>query len=323
MPGGGTRTFLEPDHYEASLRQAQIEFVITRGAGFKARQIWAELHYLQLLRCEEDLPRIGYVTLPRHLACISFPGSSGPLPRWRGTELQPGDIMFHSLGERLHQTTFGASVWSLITLDPVQLDDYSRALFEKSIIPPAEGRMLRPCKPDAMRLRRLHAQACRLAETKPKILAHPEVARAIEKDLIHALVTCLIGAKVNEEGAAKRHHALVMIRFEEVLTEHLAGLRHMPELCERVGVSERTLRSSCVEFLAVSPARYVLLRRLKAVRKALRDGDPNSANVADLARLHGFTQPGRFAGMYRAAFGENPSTTLQRASKPRFAAQQI
>jgi AraC-like DNA-binding protein len=321
MPGGGTRTFLEPDQYEASLRQAQIKFVTTCGAGFKACQISAELHHSQLLRCEEDLPRIGYVALPRQFACIGFPESSGALPRWRGTEMQPGDIMFHSLGERLHHTTFGASIWSLITLDPVQLDDYSRALFEKPLAPPAEGRMLRPPKRDAKRLRRLHAQACRLAETKPKILAHPEVARAIEKDLIHALVTCLIEAKVNEEGAAKRHHALVMMRLEEVLAEHLAGLHHMSELCERVGVSERTLRSSCLEFLAVSPARYVLLRRLKAVHRALRDGDPNSANVADLARLHGFTQPGRFAGVYRAAFGENPSTTLQRASKPRFAAR--
>ena len=27
MPGGGTRTFLEPDHYEASLGQAQIQAV--------------------------------------------------------------------------------------------------------------------------------------------------------------------------------------------------------------------------------------------------------------------------------------------------------
>ena len=55
MPGSGTRTFLEPDHYEASLRQAQIEFVITCGAGLKVRQVWAELHHSQLLRCEEDL----------------------------------------------------------------------------------------------------------------------------------------------------------------------------------------------------------------------------------------------------------------------------
>ena len=28
MPGGGTRTFLEPDHYEAGLGQAQIQAVI-------------------------------------------------------------------------------------------------------------------------------------------------------------------------------------------------------------------------------------------------------------------------------------------------------
>src|SRR5271168_4302416 len=36
------------------------------------------------------------------------------------------------------------------------------------------------CGAPAARLRRLHAQACRLAETKPRILAHPEVARAVE-----------------------------------------------------------------------------------------------------------------------------------------------
>ena len=321
MPGSGIRTFLEPNDYEAGLRHAQIEFVITCGAGFKARQIWAELHHSQLLHCEEDLPRIGYAALPRQLACISFPGNSGAPPRWRGTELEPGDIMFHSLGERLHQTTAGPSVWSLITLDPVLLDDYSRTLFDKPLVPPAEGRVLRPAKRNAARLRRLHAQACRLAETKPKILAHPEVARAIEQNLIHALVVCLIRAKINEESTAKRHQALVMIRFEEVLAKHLGRMPRMPELCERVCVSDRTLRSYCVEFLGISPARYVLLRRLKAVRRAPRDADPDEANVAELARLHGFTQPGRFAGVYSAAFGESPSSTLQRASKPRFAAE--
>ena len=243
------------------------------------------------------------------------------MPRWRGTELQPGDIMFHSLGERLHQTTAGGSVWSLITLDPVLLDDYSRVLFERPLSPPGEGRVLRPAKRNVARLRRLHAQACRLAETRPKMLAHPEVARAIEKDLIHALVSCLIRVKVNEEGAAKRHHTRVMIRFEEVLADHLGRMPRMPELCERVGVSDRTLRSSCIEFLAISPARYVLLRRLNAARRALRHADPDLANVAELARLNGFTHPGRFAEMYRAAFDESPSSTLRQALKPRFAAQ--
>ena len=44
--------------------------------------------------CETSiaLATSGCARLPRQLACISFPGNSGPLPRWRGTELQPENI---------------------------------------------------------------------------------------------------------------------------------------------------------------------------------------------------------------------------------------
>ena len=69
MPGSGTRTFLETDRYEASLRQAQIDTIVTSGGKFKARLTWAELHHLQLLRCEEDLPRIAYLSLTSRLGC--------------------------------------------------------------------------------------------------------------------------------------------------------------------------------------------------------------------------------------------------------------
>ncbi len=294
MPGSGMRTFLDPDYYAASLRQAQLELVITSRGEFKARLTWAELHHLQLLRCEEDFPRIAYLSLTPRLVFVAFPAPSVSMPVWRGTELQVGDIMFHSRGERLHQSTSGSSIWSLIALDPVQLDNYGRALSGKPVIPPPEGQALRPSARDATRLRRLHAQACRLAETRPKMLAHPEVARAIEQGLIHALVTCLTAADTQVDGAAKRHHARIMIRFEE---------------------AERTLRSCCAAFLGINPSRYVLLRRLKQVRIALRDADPDRANVAELASRYGFTELGRFAGAYLAVFGETPSTTLRRASE--------
>ena len=58
MPGGGTRTFLEPDQYEASLGQAQIAAVIVPRGKFRARLTWAELHHSQVLRREEDAPRV-------------------------------------------------------------------------------------------------------------------------------------------------------------------------------------------------------------------------------------------------------------------------
>jgi len=319
MPGSGTRTFLDHDRYEASLRQAQIELVVTSPGAFRARLTWAELHHSQLLRCEEDFPRIGYVSLAPRLVFVGFPAHSGTLPVWGGRQLQAGDIMFHSRGERLHQSTPGPSIWSVIALDPVQLDNYGRALSGKPLSSPPEGRVLRPSLRNAARLKRLHAQACRLAETRPRILAHPQVARAIEQGLIHALVTCLTAAKVEEDGTAKRHRVRIMIRFEEVLAEHLSRPLLMPELCQLIGVTDRTLRSCCAEFLGISPTRYVLLRRLRQVRIALRDADPGTANVAELARRFGFTELGRFAEAYQAVFGEAPSTTLRRAPETLFA----
>jgi AraC-like DNA-binding protein len=319
MPGGGTRTFLEPDRYEASLNQAQIDVIIVPRGQFRARLTWAELHHLQVLRCEEDSPRVAYVQLAPGLAFVTFPAGSEPLTVWRGREMRAGDIMLHSRGERLHQATPGPSVWNVIAMDPAQLERYGRALSEKPFPSPPEGQALQPFPHLAARLRRLHTQVCRLAETKPKILSHSEVARAIEQSLIQALVACLTTAGAQTDGYANRHHARIMVRFEEVLAEHLSRPLRMPELCELILVSDRTLRVCCAEFLGMSPTRYVLLRRLKEVRRALRDADPGTVSVAEVAHRFGFAELGRFAGRYRATFGEAPSATLQRAPGVRLA----
>jgi len=312
MPGGGTCTFFEPDHYEASLRQAQIELVTVPSGEFKARLTRAHLHDLQVLRCEEKVPRVGYLHLRQRLSFVTFSAHSGPLPVWRGAELQAGDIMFHSRGERVHQSTPGSFVWNVIAVDPEQLERYGQALSGRPFSTPAEGRVLRPSPRVTARLQRLHAQICRLAETKSKMLSHSEVARAMEQGLIQALVTCLTTPNAGTDGCANRHHARIMIRFEEVLAEHLSRPLNTPELCKLIVVSDLTLRSCCAEFLGMTPTQYVVLRRLKEVRRALWDADPGKVNVGEVAHRFGFTQLGRFAGTYRATFGENPSATLQR-----------
>jgi AraC-like DNA-binding protein len=324
MPGGGTRTFLESDHYEASLAEAQIEAVVVPRGKFSVRLTWAELHHLAVLRCEEDSPRVAYLQLSPGPAFVTFPADSGALPPlWSGQEMQGGDIMFHSRGERLHQSTAGPFVWNVIAIDPVQLEFYGRALSGRPFSLPPEGRILQPSPRLAKQLRRLHTQICRLAETKSKILSHSEVARAMEQGLIQSLVACLTTAGVRDDGYARRHHARIMIRYEEVLAEELGRPLRMPELCDLIVVSDRTLRSCCAEFLGMSPIRYVLLRRLKEVRRMLRDADPDVVHVAEVAQRFGFTELGRFAGRYRATFGETPSTTLQRAPGTRFAPQRI
>jgi AraC-like DNA-binding protein len=312
MPESGTGTFIEPDDYQASLRQVRTDLLVTSQGAFKARLTWATLHHLHLLRSEEDLPRIAYVLLDPALIFVALAPRPEPPMLWGGLELQPDEIIFHSRGERFHQRTTGPCSWGLLGLIPEHLERYCEALSGKTPSAPAAARILRPAARDAARLRRLHAQACRLAETRPKVLAHPEVARAIEQGLIHALATCL-AARARDDGAARRHHASIMARFEEVLADHPNRPLHMPELCALIGVTDRTLRSCCAEFLGISPSRYVLLRRLRAARIALRDADPAMASVAEIAGGCGFTELGRFAGAYQTAFGESPSTTLRRA----------
>jgi AraC-like DNA-binding protein len=312
MPGSGTGTFIDPDDYRASLRQVRIDLLVTSQGAFNARLTWATLHRLQLLRSEEDLSRIAYVSLAPGLVFVAFATRPDPPMLWGGVELQTGEIIFHSRAERFHQRTTGPCSWSLLGLPPEHLETYGGALTGKPLSLPAAMRILRPAVRDAARLRRLHAQACRLAETRPKVLAHPEVARAIEQGLIHALVTCL-ATKARDDGAGRRHHTRIMVRFEEVLAAHSNRPLPMSELCALIGVTDRTLRSCCAEFLGMSPSRYMLLRRLNAVRIALRAADPATASVAEIAGGCGFTELGRFAGAYRTAFGESPSTTLRRS----------
>jgi transcriptional regulator GlxA family with amidase domain len=61
----------------------------------------------------------------------------------------------------------------------------------------------------------------------------------------------------------------------------------------------------------MSPTQYVLLRRLEAARRALRDANPRIANVAEIAQSFGFAELERFSETYQVTFGEAPLTTLQ------------
>ena len=313
MPGSGTSIFIDPDDYQASFSHLRIDLSATSQRAFNARLTWATLLHMQLLRSEEDMPRIAHVSLAPTLVFVGFATRPDPPMVWGGVELQTRDVVFHSQGERFHQWTTGPCSWGLVGLAREHLESYCEVLFGKTLSVPAAARILRPAARDAARLRRLHAQVCRLAETRPKVLAHPEVARALEQGLIQALVTCLAAKARDDDGAARRHRTRTLARFEAELADHPNRALHMPEVCALIGVTERTLRSCCAEFLGISPSRYML--RLQAVRIALRDADPAMASVTEIAEGCGFTELGRFAGAYRKAFGESPSTTLRRAPR--------
>src|SRR5262249_23105272 len=151
--------------------------------------------------------------------------------------------------------------------------------------------------------------------TKSKLIERPEIARALEQELLHAIIHCLAASEAHDHPRATYHHAAIMVRFEERLSKLIDQKLNMPRLCAEIGVPERTLRMCCAEFLGVSPTRYVLLQRLNRARSALRRADPSTATVAEVARNHQFLELGRFAVTYRATFGESPSATLHQRTQ--------
>jgi transcriptional regulator GlxA family with amidase domain len=144
------------------------------------------------------------------------------------------------------------------------------------------------------------------------LIQRPEVARALEQEMLHAIINCLIADEVRDSSKTRYQHADVMVRFEETLDRCINQKLSMTVLCTELGVPQRTLRMCCAEILGVSPMRYLLLRRLNRVRWALRRANPSTASVAEIARNYQFLELGRFAVTYRTTFGELPSGSLNR-----------
>jgi AraC-like DNA-binding protein len=163
------------------------------------------------------------------------------------------------------------------------------------------------------RLLRLHKAAGQLAGTTPDILAHPEVAKAIEQELIGLMVRCLTD-RASERTPPAHERLPVMRRFERVLEASSGKPLHLAELCAAIGVSARTLRHHCMRHLGMSPHRYLLLRRMSLARRALALADPNTRTVTEVATEHGFWELGRFSVAFRKLFGESPSATLRQSA---------
>lgn len=313
MIGSGTATFTDPADYQASVAGVHISLVLTGGGDFRARLTWAELRVLRLLRCRETVARINFVTSAPGLVVVAFPTNFKTPQMWDGVKLGPRDMVVLGHGESVHQRSSGACQWGSIVLAAADLAAYGRALTGTDLALPPTGGILRPPSGVAASLLRLHARVCRLARAKPEIIVHREVVRALEHELFHAVIDCLIAGDVPVSTLAQRRHAGIMDRFEAVLATHGDRQIGMAELCAATGVSERTLRTCCAAFLGMSPGSYVRLRRLNHVRATLTRADPATASIAEIAGRHGFSEPGRFAAAYRAAFGEAPSLTLRAA----------
>jgi AraC-like DNA-binding protein len=310
MAWSKVRNFVDPFPYQSAFRMDVKLFPATRGK-FHAELTQVSMNQLWMHSARETLPRVYVGTVKPGRAAIGFLAHEHqPAMRHCGMEVLPGDIIVND-AETMHRRTDANCEWAAMSLPPDKLDAASKAITGREFSRRSHRRLVRPSPEFMSRLLKLHRLVAGIARTTPDLLQLPEVVRALEQKLIHAMVKCLAEGTASEMTAGVRRHEVIVAKFEEFLEENPDKPLYLTEICAAIGVAERTLRASCEEHLGLGPIRYLTLRRMHLVRRALIRADALTATVTRVAMDHGFWELGRFSVAYKALFGETPLESLQ------------
>lgn len=144
--------------------------------------------------------------------------------------------------------------------------------------------------------------------SNPSLLTFAAVRQAI-KDTILIYISEMIepdSAIALTYNAKKR----IVDRAREYMIAHCDSPPSILDVCKYAGASRRKLQYCFQETLGINPISYLRVLRLNGAHHDLLEG---AITVQDTACRWGFWHLSRFAKDYRQLFGENPSTTLNRA----------
>jgi hypothetical protein len=219
MPDSAVMTFTDPDAYHANIRRTQVaEGVVTAGGEYRSELTRTDLQRLWMQRGDETLARVlNFTTSGQRVPILFATDQRQAAMHFSGLELSPDEIIVIGFGTASHHRTSAACRWGAISLTLEDLVAAGQALIGRELAPPSFTHRIRPPPAVFGRLLSLHEAAGHLAKTAPDILTHPEVARALEQALVHAMVLCVSGGEAAETSSAHHRHAVIMRRLEDVL----------------------------------------------------------------------------------------------------------
>ncbi|WP_074123457.1 helix-turn-helix domain-containing protein [Bradyrhizobium sp. AS23.2] len=269
------------------------------------------LNRLWMSRYELNLPQVNRIAVRPGRRSIGFLTREGPSIQHCGMDVTPGDIVIDTY-DVSHQRCGTNHRYGGMSLSEDDMNETLASIIGADFPAKLATRVVRP-RPELMsRLLMMHQTVGELARTTPDALETPELRRGFEQQMSYLMVRCLAEGAGIEITAGRRRHDAIIARLEDYLAENSDRAIYLTELCAATGVSERTLRSACEEHLGMAPIRYLTLRRMYLVRRALLRADASKATVTHIVTNYGFWELGRFSVAYRTMFGELPSETLRR-----------
>ena len=229
---------------------------------------------------------------------------------FNGEALAPG--VLHAYGEVAEVAgATGPAEFALMCFTPQALSQKAETLGVEVDLP-SRGRFRAVRAVEWPRLRETFDTVRRRALDPSEGTSSEFEATAIS-DLLVGLAVRALGAE-NRGGTLVPHTRLNSVHIAHVCEDHAARKRHhgitLADLCDASGASERRVRHAFHECYGMSPTAYLRIAALHEARRALLTGPPTRDAVSRAASDFGFWHLSRFAGQYRALFGESPSETL-------------
>ncbi|WP_051382585.1 helix-turn-helix domain-containing protein [Bradyrhizobium sp. Tv2a-2] len=306
-----TREIKDPAACHDAFVNSDFEAFPKETGDFLCKLIQIGMDRVWMARYSLSLPQVDVFSIRPERTVIGFLTDSSSSVRYCGAQILPGDIIINRASEA-HQQTDRGFHGGTMSLPSNELNAAVEAVVGCDFVQKLAKPIIRPSPALMSRLLKLHKAVGQLAHDNPEIIELPEVCRALDDRLLHLMVRCLAeGAGVEATTGGRRHDAIIA-KFEEYLAAHPDRPLYLTEICAGIGVAERTLRAACDEHLGMGPIRYLTLRRMHLVRRALLGAEAKEASVTRIVTDHGFWELGRFSVAYRTIFGESPSETLRR-----------
>jgi len=304
-------SFDDPSVCEAIFPSADVELFPTAKGNFHAEVTQIRMNAIWMHRIHIALPEINTVAVKsgrRSIGFLTERNSASLLDC--GLDVRPGDIVMNR-SDVVHQRSEADFHYGTVSLPSEYLAAAAEAIIGRELPESPHKSTLRPSSGLMLRLLNIHKSIGQLAHGTPDILELPEVSRALENELIRILMGCIADGHSVEPTTGSRRHDTILARFVEFLEANPGRPLYLAEICAAVGAAERTLRVACEEHLGMGPIRYLALRRMHRVRRALLHSHPSTTSVTQIVTDHGFWELGRFSVAYRMLFGESPSKTLR------------
>ena len=296
----------EVDGLRQSIAGVEIEAIRTQLGPGPNRVLAADVGHFVFNSISQGFPTRSRTTIPDDVVIAAAITAAPPGSRWCEIELRPGSIIIYGPGTEHAAVNLPGLRFAFAI---IRLDDLAQCAdaLMSSVATPPRGVVREVALTDAT------------LPLKPALDFFEDAAgrngcslQRPADDVARALVLAMTdGDCLQQIGTGRmidsRHVVHACIDYADA-TQRIPSIT---ELCLAAHVSERKVREAFVREFDLPPSRYFRNWALEAAHRRLVMAEPAHESVTDVAVDIGFDHLGRFAGHYRALFGEPPSATLR------------